>query len=130
MTATTGFVTKIQATPISGGFETAEGTPYQKNFSGATSQIAAVVMFTETVPLGETWRLRRVSSHARTYGVTTILVNGILSGKIISSPTNENGIYDFLPYIAANSGQIISIEFLQSHGPVADLFGFFQYTKI
>ena len=116
------------APPAAGGFEPAEGVPGQLKFSGVTDQALVVPMLSAVVPVGVSWRLRELSTHVRTYGVSKLTVDGVEKARLISSPSNENARFYFQPYFTATAGQLVEVKYQQSHGPVSDIAAFLQYT--
>lgn len=124
----------LQEVSVSGTVETDFVGPALVLDSGvvATTPGTPQTIISETVPVGETWRLRRYRFVSRAYATFRATIDGteFESGK--TSPTNPDLGDNILIWAIATEGQVIEVEFDQPTGPgnpITETEARLYYTK-
>jgi hypothetical protein len=94
-----------------------------------TPNVAQTAIISIAVPMGKKWKIRQVLTVSRCYGEFDILVDGTSVGGGVTSPMEANARFEFMPYYLATAGQVVSLDFIENHGPICNLRAVLQYTE-
>ena len=95
-----------------------------------TSSIGTTTVISNTVPAGKTWELSRVNVSCRQRIVYEIKIGATVVGSGRTGPGGPDSAFIFSPTRSASAGSSVTIDVIQSTGPVSDLEVYFMATEI
>lgn len=89
------------------------------------------VLLSETVPVGETWRIHYGEVACRAYTRWRLELDGARIGGGVTGPAREHDRAAMPGYVEASAGQVIEVRYTYASGPSnIDIDGFIGITRI
>jgi hypothetical protein len=116
---------------IVGGTISAELSGNPLTFPGSETSIKNnwVTILTKTVTPGKIWKLREVKLNARMYGDFEVYKNSELIGNGFTGAGESMPKFNWPPYLFSTEGDIITIKYRQTLGPVFDVSTWLHVTE-
>lgn len=96
-------------------------TPLRSDPSEQTVPSSTITLITASVPVGKTWRIRRLECQCRAFGFFEVFVDSLRIAKVNSDAACQNGNFIFDPYDVAIAGEVIEVKYTETHGPAVDV---------
>jgi hypothetical protein len=78
-----------------------------------------VVVLSEVVPTGKTWKLQYAEVACRGYGRWKLTVDSIVVGGGLTNALKDHDRTDLPDFFYASTGQTVEVIYLYSHGPAS-----------
>lgn len=82
-----------------------------------------------TVPVGKTWRIRRIEVISRAYSVSTAYKNAAIIKKVYNSPVESTVSLSVEPWEVIAPGDTLSLVYDQTDGPIVPITARIYYTE-
>lgn len=76
-----------------------------------------VIILSEVVPTGKTWKIQYAEVACRGYGRWKLKVNNIVVGGGLTNALKDHDRTDLPDYFYVSAGQTVEVVYLYSHGP-------------